>query len=26
MKMGYYQTGKTEIINNKLTFVFYKKG
>ena len=25
-KMGYYQTGKTEIINNKLTFVFYKKG
>lgn len=24
-KMGYYQTGKTEIINNKLTLVFYRK-
>ena len=24
-KMGYHQTGKTEIINNKLTLVFYKK-
>lgn len=24
-KMGYYQTGKTEKINNKLTLVFYKK-
>ena len=24
-KMGYYQTGKTEIINEKLTLVFYKK-
>lgn len=25
-KMGYYQTGKTEVINDKLTLVFYKKG
>lgn len=25
-KMGYYQTGKTEVINEKLTLVFYKKG
>lgn len=24
-KMGYKQTGKTEIINDKLTLVFYKK-
>ena len=24
-KMGYYQTGKTEIINDKLTLIFYKK-
>ena len=24
-KMGYYQTGKTEVINDKLTLVFYKK-
>lgn len=24
-KMGYYQTGKTEIINDKMTLVFYKK-
>lgn len=24
-KMGYSQTGKTEIINDKLTIVFYKK-
>ena len=24
-KMGYKQTGKTEIINEKLTLVFYKK-
>lgn len=24
-KMGYHQTGKTEIINEKLTLVFYKK-
>ncbi len=24
-KMGYHQTGKTEIINDKLTLVFYKK-
>ena len=24
-KMGYYQTGKTEVINEKLTLVFYKK-
>ena len=24
-KMGYYQTGKTEKINDKLTLVFYKK-
>ncbi len=24
-KMGYSQTGKTEIINDKLTLVFYKK-
>lgn len=24
-KMGYYQTGKTEEINDKLTLVFYKK-
>lgn len=24
-KMGYYRTGKTETINNKLTLVFYRK-
>ena len=24
-KMGYYQTGKTEKINDKMTLVFYKK-
>ena len=24
-KMGYYQTGKTETINDKLTLVFYRK-
>lgn len=24
-KMGYHQTGKTAIINNKMTLVFYKK-
>lgn len=24
-KMGYYQTGKTEVINDKLTLVFYRK-
>ena len=24
-KMGYKQTGKTEVINEKLTLVFYKK-
>ena len=24
-KMGYYQTGKTEVINEKLTLVFYKE-
>lgn len=24
-KMGYYQTGKTEIINDKMTLVFYRK-
>lgn len=24
-KMGYYQTGKTEMINDKLTLVSYKK-
>ena len=24
-KMGYYQTGKTEVINENLTLVFYKK-
>lgn len=24
-KMGYHQTGKTEMINDKLTLVFYKK-
>ena len=24
-KMGYYQTGKTEVINDKMTLVFYKK-
>lgn len=24
-KMGYYQTGKTEVINERLTLVFYKK-
>lgn len=24
-KMGYYQTGKTEEINERLTLVFYKK-
>lgn len=24
-KMGYFQTGKTEIINDKMTLVFYKK-
>lgn len=24
-KVGYKQTGKTEVINNKLTLVFYKK-
>lgn len=25
-KIGYRQTGKTEIINDKMTLVFYKKG
>lgn len=24
-KMGYHQTGKTEIVNDKMTLVFYKK-
>ncbi len=24
-KMGYYKTGKTEVINDKMTLVFYKK-
>lgn len=24
-KMGYHQTGKTEVINEKMTLVFYKK-
>ncbi len=24
-KMGYYRTGKTEVINDKLTLLFYKK-
>lgn len=24
-KMGYYQTGKVEIVNDKMTLVFYKK-
>ena len=24
-KMGYYQTGKTEVVNDKMTLVFYKK-
>ena len=24
-KMGYRQTGKTEVVNDKMTLVFYKK-
>lgn len=24
-KLGYHQTGKTEIINDKMTIVFYEK-
>lgn len=25
-KMGYYQTGETKVINERMTLVFYKKG